>query len=63
MIRLDREADNSFANRQERIDHGVLLRWTKGFGAAGVEGQDVVEMFKKSLKKNVSQLAWAFSCI
>lgn len=37
---------------QERIDHGLLLRWTKGFGAAGVEGQDVVEMFKKSLKKN-----------
>ncbi|KAK9893281.1 hexokinase [Cystobasidium minutum MCA 4210] len=37
---------------QERIDHGLLLRWTKGFGAAGVEGQDVVEMFKKSLQKN-----------
>lgn len=39
---------------QERIDHGVLLRWTKGFGAPNVEGHDVVEMFNKSLDKFVS---------
>lgn len=39
---------------QERIDHGVLLRWTKGFGAPNIEGHDVAEMFKKSLKKFVS---------
>lgn len=39
---------------QERIDHGTLLRWTKGFGAAGVEGNDVVAMFRKALDKNVS---------
>jgi len=37
---------------QERIDHGTLLRWTKGFGAEGVEGEDVVAMFRKSLDKN-----------
>ncbi|SCV70073.1 BQ2448_1467 [Microbotryum intermedium] len=36
---------------QERIDHGVLLRWTKGFGAPNIENHDVVEMFKQSLKK------------
>ncbi|KAH8929307.1 hypothetical protein BT69DRAFT_1311216 [Atractiella rhizophila] len=36
---------------QDRIDHGVLLRWTKGFGNPNVEGNDVVEMFKKSLSK------------
>ena len=29
----------------------MLLRWTKGFGAPNVEGQDVVEMFKASLAK------------
>ncbi|KAK4054274.1 hexokinase [Microbotryomycetes sp. JL201] len=36
---------------QERIDHGVLLRWTKGFGAPNIEGHDVAEMFQTSLKK------------
>lgn len=38
--------------RQDKIDQGTLLRWTKGFGAAGVEGEDVVAMFRKSLDKN-----------
>ncbi|ORY55751.1 hexokinase [Leucosporidium creatinivorum] len=36
---------------QEAIDHGVLLRWTKGFGAPNIEGHDVAAMFKKSLAK------------
>ena len=39
--------------RQDRIDHGVLIRWTKGFGAPNTEGHDVVEMFRKSLAKHV----------
>lgn len=42
----------SYPCLQERIDHGTLLRWTKGFGAAGVEGNDVVAMFRKALDKN-----------
>lgn len=41
----------SYPCSQERIDHGELIRWTKGFGAPGVEGQDVAKMFEKSLKK------------
>lgn len=40
-------------HRQDKIDHGVLIRWTKGFGAANTEGHDVVEMFRKSLQKHV----------
>ncbi|KAL8283309.1 hypothetical protein RQP46_005719 [Phenoliferia psychrophenolica] len=36
---------------QEGINHGVLLRWTKGFGAPNVEGHDVAAMFSKSLEK------------
>ncbi|KAM0749042.1 hexokinase [Meredithblackwellia eburnea MCA 4105] len=36
---------------QEGINHGVLLRWTKGFGAPNVENHDVVAMFSKSLEK------------
>ncbi|KAI6041472.1 hexokinase [Pisolithus marmoratus] len=38
-------------HRQERIDHGELIRWTKGFGAPNTEGRDVAGMFKKSLEK------------
>ncbi|KAG9308315.1 hexokinase [Chiua virens] len=34
-----------------RIDHGELIRWTKGFGAPNTEGRDVAEMFRQSLKK------------
>lgn len=34
-----------------------LIRWTKGFGAPNVEGQDVAAMFEKSLKKYVSPLS------
>ncbi|KAG5716376.1 Hexokinase [Termitomyces sp. T112] len=41
----------SYPCTQEKIDHGVLIRWTKGFGAANTEGQDVAEMFRKSLAK------------
>ncbi|KIR27031.1 hexokinase [Cryptococcus deuterogattii 99/473] len=36
---------------QDRIDHGVLIRWTKGFGAPNIEGHDVAAMFKDSLKR------------
>jgi len=39
--------------RQERIDHGELIRWTKGFGAPNTEGRDVAAMFRESLKKYV----------
>ncbi|KAG6840485.1 hypothetical protein C0991_006428 [Blastosporella zonata] len=36
---------------QKKIDHGELIRWTKGFGAPNTEGRDVAEMFRKSLAK------------
>lgn len=35
----------------------MLIRWTKGFGAGKVEGEDVAEMFKKALKKYVRPLS------
>ncbi|GAA5949787.1 hypothetical protein JCM10213_006890 [Rhodosporidiobolus nylandii] len=41
----------SYPCLQERIDHGILVRWTKGFGAPGVEGEDCAAMFKKGLEK------------
>lgn len=40
-------------HRQDRIDHGVLIRWTKGFGAPGAEGKDCAELFKQGLEKYV----------
>ncbi|GAA6018246.1 hypothetical protein JCM10207_002882 [Rhodosporidiobolus poonsookiae] len=41
----------SYPCLQERIDHGVLIRWTKGFGAPNAEGYDCAELFKKGLEK------------
>ncbi|KII91596.1 hypothetical protein PLICRDRAFT_38377 [Plicaturopsis crispa FD-325 SS-3] len=41
----------SYPCLQEKIDHGELIRWTKGFGASNTEGRDVAEMFRKSLAK------------
>lgn len=42
----------SYPCEQERIDHGELIRWTKGFGAPNTEGRDVAEMFRKALSKH-----------
>ncbi|KAK1228103.1 hexokinase [Marasmius sp. AFHP31] len=41
----------SYPCSQNRIDHGELIRWTKGFGASNTEGRDVAEMFRKSIEK------------
>ncbi|KAK7682796.1 hypothetical protein QCA50_014180 [Cerrena zonata] len=41
----------SYPCSQDKIDHGVLIRWTKGFGSPNTEGHDVAEMFRKSLAK------------
>ena len=52
---LSREVASYVIVRQDRIDHGVLIRWTKGFGAPNTEGYDVVAMFRKSLEKFVGR--------
>ncbi|KAF7440128.1 hexokinase A [Pleurotus ostreatus] len=41
----------SYPCTQERIDHGVLIRWTKGFGSPNTEGRDVAAMFNESIEK------------
>ncbi|ORY27663.1 putative hexokinase [Naematelia encephala] len=41
----------SYPCNQRRIDHGELIRWTKGFGAPNIEGRDVAAMFATSLKR------------
>ncbi|KAI0055370.1 hexokinase [Artomyces pyxidatus] len=42
----------SYPCEQDKIDHGRLIRWTKGFGAPNTEGHDVADMFRASLKKH-----------
>uniref|UniRef100_A0A8C4E0S7 Hexokinase-2 n=1 Tax=Dicentrarchus labrax TaxID=13489 RepID=A0A8C4E0S7_DICLA len=41
----------SFPCQQTKLDESVLVSWTKGFKASGVEGKDVVSLLKKSIKK------------
>ncbi|QPG76209.1 hypothetical protein FOA43_003595 [Brettanomyces nanus] len=41
----------SYPCTQTRVDVGVLQRWTKGFDIPGVEGEDVVALLKKDIKK------------
>ncbi|KDR76967.1 hypothetical protein GALMADRAFT_246129 [Galerina marginata CBS 339.88] len=41
----------SYPCSQDRIDQGILIRWTKGFGAINTEGRDVASMFRSSLEK------------
>ena len=44
----------SYPAMQDRIDHGTLTTWTKGFDIQGVEGQDVVAQLGEAMEKRVS---------
>jgi len=41
----------SFPIDQKSISSGILIRWTKGFTADGVVGQDVVSLLNQALKE------------
>ncbi|BAO41703.1 Phosphotransferase [Kluyveromyces marxianus] len=41
----------SYPASQNKINEGVLQRWTKGFDIEGVEGHDVVPMLQEQIKK------------
>lgn len=41
----------SYPASQDKINMGVLQRWTKGFDIEGVEGHDVVPMLQEQLEK------------
>jgi len=41
----------SFPIKQKSISSGILIRWTKGFKAKGVEGKDVVKLLNESLRR------------
>ncbi|KAH7057451.1 hexokinase [Auriculariales sp. MPI-PUGE-AT-0066] len=42
----------SYPCEQDRIDHAMLIRWTKGFGVSGAEGQDCGKLFQDALSKH-----------
>ncbi len=46
----------SYPAIQDRIDHGVLQTWTKGWNITGVEGEDVAAQVQSALSKRVSNL-------
>lgn len=41
----------SYPAIQERIDHGILQTWTKGFDIKGVEGEDVASQLRAAISK------------
>ncbi|CAI9547731.1 unnamed protein product [Staurois parvus] len=41
----------SFPCKQDQIDKGTLVGWTKGFKATDCEGQDVVDMLREAIKR------------
>ncbi|EHY55093.1 Hexokinase [Exophiala dermatitidis] len=41
----------SYPATQERIDHGILQTWTKGWDVKDVEGKDVAELLTKAIQK------------
>ncbi|KAL2092192.1 hypothetical protein ACEWY4_011990 [Coilia grayii] len=41
----------SFPCQQTKLDESILVSWTKGFKASGVEGKDVVGMLRAAIKK------------
>ncbi|KAF7644852.1 hypothetical protein LDENG_00214500 [Lucifuga dentata] len=41
----------SFPCQQNKLDQGILLKWTKGFKASGCEGKDVVMLLKDAVRR------------
>ncbi|XP_078285140.1 hexokinase-2 isoform X2 [Rhinoraja longicauda] len=41
----------SFPCHQSKLDESILLNWTKGFKASGVEGRDVVSLLHQAIER------------
>ena len=49
----------SFPVHQRSLTSGVLIKWTKGYSAVGVEGEDVVKLLHEAIeKRSVSLLLY-----
>ena len=53
----------AFPVRQESLNSGRLVKWTKGYSCSGVEGQDVVQMFHDALERSVSPAVKGVRCV
>ncbi|XP_043539082.1 hexokinase-1-like [Chiloscyllium plagiosum] len=51
-IRLSVGFTFSFPCVQKQLDQGILISWTKGFTATGVEGQEVISLLKEAITRN-----------
>ncbi|NP_998231.1 hexokinase-2 [Danio rerio] len=41
----------SFPCHQDKLDQGILIKWTKGFKASGCEGEDVASLLKDAIHR------------
>ncbi|XP_067884273.1 hexokinase-2-like [Heterodontus francisci] len=41
----------SFPCQQNKLDESILVTWTKGFKASGVEGRDVVHLLRQAIQR------------
>lgn len=53
----------SFPLNQVSLDKGVLVKWTKGFNATGVEGNDVVKILREALERRKVINAYEFGLV
>uniref|UniRef100_A0A8C8A266 Hexokinase-2 n=1 Tax=Oryzias sinensis TaxID=183150 RepID=A0A8C8A266_9TELE len=54
----------SFPCHQNKLDEGILLKWTKGFKASGCEGKDVVTLLKEAVRRRgVSEFGLSFVAV
>ena len=47
----------SYPATQNKIDHGLLQTWTKGWDVKNVEGKDVAELLRRAMEKRVRPTA------
>jgi len=53
----------AFPVRQESLDSGRLVKWTKGYACSGVEGRDVVQLFHDALERSVNPGVKGVRCV
>ena len=53
-VPLDLGFTFSFPVKQQGLDRGTLIRWTKGFDVKGVVGKDIVKLLNDAMSSIVN---------